>query len=176
MLNKIIASILWAVIFLSFFGGCAMAFELKSPSFENGAAIPRTFTCEGKDASPELIWKNAPVGTKSFALICDDPDAPMGTWVHWVIYNIAQEAAGLPEGIDAAETLSNGAKQGYTDFSRTGYGGPCPPAGKPHRYFFKLYALDSKLEIRGRVTKEKLLDAMQGHILAEATLVGTYKR
>ena len=153
-----------------------MALEIKSSAFINGAAIPRQYTCEGRDVSPELQWEGAPVGTISFALICDDPDAPMGTWVHWVIYNIPVVGHGLPEGVAMGESLKDGARQGFTDFQRTGYGGPCPPPGKPHRYFFRLYALDAMLTIKGKVTKESLLSAMQGHILAQAGLMGTYKR
>ena len=154
----------------------AMAFEIKSAAFSNGAVIPRQYTCEGRDISPELRWEGAPVGTVSFALICDDPDAPMGVWVHWVIYNIPAVAGGLPDGIAMSESLKDGIRQGYTDFKRTGYGGPCPPSGKPHRYFFRLYALDTMLAIKGKVTKESLFFAMQGHILAQADIMGTYKR
>ncbi len=171
------AIILLSALILSFcWMGTAMALDIKSAAFSNGAAIPRQYTCEGRDISPELQWEGAPAGTLSFALICDDPDAPMGTWVHWVIYNIPAATQGLPEGVATVGSLKDGSQQGFTDFQRTGYGGPCPPAGKPHRYFFRLYALDSMLAIKGKVTKESLLSAMQGHILAEAGLMGTYKR
>ncbi|MBI5873227.1 MAG: YbhB/YbcL family Raf kinase inhibitor-like protein [Candidatus Omnitrophica bacterium] len=153
-----------------------MAMELGSPAFENKGVIPKLFSCEGKDVSPALEWRGAPVGAKSFAVICDDPDAPMGTWVHWVIYNIPAGKQGMSEGVSRTAMLDDGSKQGFTDFQRPGYGGPCPPPGRPHRYFFKLYALDTKLDIKAKVTKEVLLEAMEGHILAEAVLVGTYQR
>ena len=153
-----------------------MALELKSSAFDNNGEIPRKYSCEGKDLSPGLEWSGAPANTLSFALICDDPDAPMGTWVHWVVYDIPADAKGFDEGVPRSETLSDGTKQGFTDFKRTGYGGPCPPPGRPHRYFFKLYALDTKLNVKGQVTKEVLLEAMEGHILAQATLMGTYER
>lgn len=153
-----------------------MALELKSPAFENNSVIPDIFTCQGQDISPALEWRGAPAGSQSFALICDDPDAPSGNWVHWVIYNISARALGLPQGVPRTQNLRDGARQGITDFQRSGYGGPCPPPGKPHHYFFKLYALDIMLDIEGRVTQEALLEAMEGHILAQATLVGTYQR
>ncbi len=153
-----------------------MALELKSPAFVERGTVPRQYTCEGKDLSPALTWSDAPADTQSFALICDDPDAPMGTWVHWVIYNIPATATGLPEGVSTAGDLQDGSRQGITDFGRTGYGGPCPPPGKPHRYYFKLYALDERLDIKSRVTKEVLLSAMKDHVLAEAALMGTYQR
>jgi len=165
-----------SVVFVSFQGGAAMAFELKSPAFVSGAAIPKQYTCEGRDVSPALLWKDAPGQTVSFALISDDPDAPMGTWVHWVIYNISAGSEGLPEGVSRQEVLEDGSRQGINDSADIGYGGPCPPPGKPHRYFFKLYALDCELDIPGKATKDALLAAMQGHILAEASVVGTYKR
>lgn len=157
-------------------GDAAVVFELKSPAFENNGVIPKTYSCEGRDVSPQLQWSGVPQGTKSFAIICDDPDAPVGTWVHWVIYNIPEVSRGLPEGVSGLEVLEDGSRQGITDFRRTGYGGPCPPPGKPHRYFFKLYALDIVLDLEGKIAKDALLDAMEGHILAEATLIGTYKR
>lgn len=153
-----------------------MALEIKSLAFESGSAIPRQYTCEGKDVSPPLSWKDSPAATISFALISDDPDAPMGTWVHWVIYNIPGTSDHLSEGVPPSENLSDGTRQGFNDFPSIGYGGPCPPPGKPHRYFFKLYCLDTKLNIKGKVTKEALLLAMKGHVLAEASLMGIYKR
>ena len=157
-------------------GGEAMALELRSPSFENNGVLPADFTCEGRDISPELQWGNVAPNTKSFALICDDPDAPSKVWVHWLLYNIPGEAVRLPEGIALSKMLKDGSRQAHTDSGTDGYSGPCPPPGKPHRYFFKLYALDSKLTINGKVTKEKLLEAMEGHILATAQLMGTYQR
>jgi Raf kinase inhibitor-like YbhB/YbcL family protein len=126
--------------------------------------------------SPPLQWTDAPAGTKSFALICEDPDAPSGTWVHWVLYNLPPTTCELHQHLPTSELLSEGAKQGRTDFHRIGYGGPCPPPGKPHRYFFKLAALDSLLQLDSPVTRATLLDAMQGHILAEASLMGMYQR
>ncbi|MBI2986036.1 MAG: YbhB/YbcL family Raf kinase inhibitor-like protein [Deltaproteobacteria bacterium] len=153
-----------------------MAMELKSSAFQSGAEIPRKYTCDGTDLSPPLRWENTPAGTKAFALIADDPDAPVGTWVHWVIYDLPPEPKELAEGIATSETLPNGAKQGINDFRKVGYGGPCPPPGPAHRYFFKLYALDALTNLKPRVTKQQLLDAMKGRILAEAQLTGRYKR
>lgn len=153
-----------------------MAMTLTSPAFPEGGEIPRKYTCDGADVSPALRWKDSPSETKSFALIADDPDAPVGTWVHWVLYDLPGETGELKEGIPAAETLDNGARQGSNDFRKVGYGGPCPPGGPAHRYFFKLYALDSKTNLKPRATKQQLLNAMKGHILAEAQLMGRYKR
>ncbi|MCD6340057.1 MAG: YbhB/YbcL family Raf kinase inhibitor-like protein, partial [Verrucomicrobia bacterium] len=130
----------------------------------------------GEDVSPPLAWSGAPEGAQAFALICDDPDAPMGTWVHWVIYDIPAEAAGLEENVPPEESLPNGARQGRNDFRRIGYGGPCPPPGKPHRYFFRLYALSAKTGLPPGATKARLLQAMEGKILAQAELMGTYQR
>lgn len=149
--------------------------EVKSSAFEANGMIPKKYTCDGEDISPPLSWSGVPEGTKSLALISDDPDAPMGTWVHWVIYNIPPTEKGLQEAFPTDEKLSNGTLQGITDFKRIGYGGPCPPSGV-HRYFFKLYALDTKLSLDAAVTKKQLLDAMQGHILAQGELMGKYKR
>ncbi|MFN3477424.1 MAG: YbhB/YbcL family Raf kinase inhibitor-like protein [Candidatus Methylomirabilales bacterium] len=157
-------------------GGRAMAFELRSPAFQPDQSIPRKYTCDGPDVSVPLRWTDPPPGTKSFALIADDPDAPMGTWVHWVLYDLPAETRELPEGLPSQERLPNGAKQGLNDFRRVGYGGPCPPPGPAHRYFFKLYALDSPTNLKPRATKQQLLDAMKGHILAEAQLIGRYQR
>lgn len=150
--------------------------KLTSPAFKEGEQIPRQYTCEGKDVSPPLQWEHAPEGTRSFALICDDPDAPVGTWVHWVIWNIPGKLNELPEGVVAKEQLADGTRQGKNDFRRIGYGGPCPPRGPAHRYFFKLYALNTVLDLRAGASKKDLLKAMEGHILAEAQLMGTYKR
>lgn len=150
--------------------------EIKSSAFQNGGDIPRKHTCDGADVSPPLSWENPPPRTKAFALIADDPDAPVGTWVHWVIYDLPGEIRDLREGVATAETLPNGAKQGMNDFGKVGYGGPCPPRGPAHRYFFKLYALDGPTNLKPRATKEQLLRAMKGHILAETQLMGKYKR
>lgn len=153
-----------------------MAFRIESTAFPPKSKIPQKYTCDGDDLSPPLAWKDAPAGTKSFALISDDPDAPAGTWVHWVIYNIPPGAEELKEGIPKTETVEGGGVQGVTDFRRVGYGGPCPPPGNPHRYFFKLYALDTLLALSSKATKADLLVAMNGHILAQAELVGIYQR
>jgi len=157
-------------------GDKPMSFQIKSSAFENGKPIPVKYTGQGKDVSPPLEWSNPPAGTKSFAIINDDPDAPVGTWVHWVIYDIPANVTKLPENVPAKETLPDGSKQGLNDWGRVGYGGPMPPPGKPHRYFFKIYALDTVLNLKPRATKAELLKAMQGHILAQAELMGTYQR
>lgn len=153
-----------------------MAMEIKSSAFQNNEYIPAKYTCQGKDISPPLNWANPPEGIETFAIINDDPDAPVGTWVHWVIYDLPDDTKTLSEDIPKKETLNNGAKQGITDFGTIGYGGPCPPPGKPHRYFFKLYALDAKLNLPPGATTIELLQAMEGHILDKATLIGLYKR
>jgi len=153
-----------------------VAIRLSSPSFDQGGAIPVKHTCDGEDISPPLAWSGVPEGAKSLALICDDPDAPMKTWVHWVIYDIPADTTSLPENLPKSETVLGSAKQGKNDFGRTGYGGPCPPPGKPHRYYFKLYALDTELGLKPGATKRELLRAMEGHVLGEGQLMGTYKR
>ncbi len=153
-----------------------MALTLSSSAFNPGAEIPKQYTCEGKDVSPPLSWSGTPAGTKSFALIADDPDAPVGTWVHWVLYDLPANATELPQGVPPSETLPSGGTQGTNDFRKTGYGGPCPPPGKPHRYFFKLYALDAPTKLKARATKAEVLRAIEGHVLAQAELMGTYKR
>jgi Raf kinase inhibitor-like YbhB/YbcL family protein len=154
-----------------------MAFSLTSPAFADGAAIPVRHTCDGPDASPPLAWSGAPAGTRSFALIMDDPDAPAGTWVHWVLYNLPAALAELPDTVAKVEALDlGGARQGRNDFRHPGYGGPCPPPGPAHRYVFKLYALDAALELRSGARKQELEAAMEGHVLAMAQLVGTYAR
>jgi Raf kinase inhibitor-like YbhB/YbcL family protein len=153
-----------------------MPFELTSSSFKEGERIPDRHTCEGDDLSPPLHWGVPPAATKSFVVIADDPDAPGGTWVHWVIYNLSLDLRGLPEGIPAKDHWLDGALQGLTDFKRVGYGGPCPPPGKPHRYHFKLYALDAVLNLKPRATKSEVLEACKGHVLAEAQLMGRFGR
>lgn len=152
-----------------------MAFEIKSNAFTNENAIPPKYTCDGANLSPPLSWSDAPSGTKSYALIADDPDAPAGTWVHWVVWNIPHNTSNLKEGMEKAPKFPDGTRQGVNDFKRTGYGGPCPPGGT-HRYYFKLYALDLTLEIPANATKAILEAAMKGHILSQATLLGTYSR
>lgn len=153
-----------------------MAFELTGSVFKEGELIPNKYTCEGSDLSPPLRWNNPPAGTRGFVLIVDDPDAPVGTWVHWVLYNIPIDVRGLAEGLPALETLPNDALQGLNDFKRIGYGGPCPPPGPPHRYVFTLYALDRDLNLKPRATKAQVLDAMKGHVLGEAHLTGRFGR
>jgi hypothetical protein len=156
--------------------GKIVAIKLTSAAFEEGKPIPAKYTGQGDDVSPALQWTGVPAGAKSLALICDDPDAPAGTWVHWVIWNIPPDAAGLPEAAPQKAGLKDGSKQGMNDFRQTGYGGPMPPAGKAHRYFFKLYALDIQPDLKPGATKSKLLDALKGHVLAEGQLMGTYQR
>lgn len=164
-------------IFLGFEqkGGLAMALKLQSPAFDEMGEIPKLYTCQGRDVSPPLKWIGASENAKSFALISDDPDAPMGTWVHWVIFNIPPNVNELPEGVKKGK-LENGAIQAVTDSGRGAYFGPCPPPGKYHRYFFKLYALDRELNLDSNATKEDLLSAMEGHILESAELIGRFKR
>lgn len=153
-----------------------MSIKLTSSAFEDGGFIPAQYTCEGRDISPPLGWTGVPDSAKSLAMICDDPDAPVGTWVHWVLYDLPPKLSELPEAIPTGEVTPAGAKQGINDFRRSGYGGPCPPPGKPHRYFFKLYALDIDPGLPAGATKADLLQAVEGHILAEGQLVGLYKR
>ena len=150
--------------------------QLTSTAFAHEGAIPDKHTCDGADLSPELAWSGVPAGTASLALICDDPDAPGRTWVHWVLYDLPAEAAGLPEGLSAEAETPGGGVHGENDFGRLGYGGPCPPGGKPHRYFFRLYALDTRLGLAVGASKQDVVDAMQGHILAWGELMGTYQR
>ena len=159
-----------------YLGGFAMAFQLQTDAFESDGKIPAQYTCDGENLSPPLMWQGAPSGAKSFALILDDPDAPMGTWVHWVVYDIPAAVSHFEEGVLSSETIQEGAKQGITDFGRPGYGGPCPPPGASHRYFFKLYALDTLLNLPPHQTKSDLLTAMHGHILAQAEWMGRYQR
>jgi Raf kinase inhibitor-like YbhB/YbcL family protein len=156
--------------------GVTMKLHLTSTAFVDGQPIPRKHAFDDLDLSPSLQWMGVPPETKSLALICDDPDAPMGTWVHWVIYDLPPATAGLAEGVSKSPELPDGSKQGVNDYKRNGYGGPCPPPGKPHRYFFKLYALDTKPGLKPGLTKKELLKAMDGHILAEGQLMGTYQR
>ena len=156
-----------------------MALKLVSPAFKDGSEIPAIHTCDGKERSPALVWSSVPKGTQSLALVADDPDAPDPAapkmrWVHWLLYNLPASAEGLPEAVSPAK-LPAGALEGLNDWKRTGYGGPCPPTGR-HRYFFKLYALDTLLPDLRQPTKAKLENAMKGHVLAEATLIGTYQR
>jgi len=152
-----------------------MAIKLVSSAFQEGGMIPADYTCDGRDISPPLSWSGVPEKAVTLALICDDPDAPLGTWVHWVLYNLPASVRELPAGVPPDERLANGAVQGRNDFRRLGYGGPCPPGGT-HRYYFKLYALDKALDLKPGATKKELLKAMEGHVLAEGQLMGRYKR
>ncbi len=148
---------------------------LTSTAFKEGETIPKKYTCDGPDISPPLEWESAPANTGSLALIAEDPDAPMGTWVHWVVYDIPPNVSELAENIPPEKTLPDGAVQGKNDFRNIGYGGPCPPSGT-HRYYFRLYALDTKLNLPPGSTKFDLVKAMQGHIVSEAQLMGKYSR
>jgi len=152
-----------------------MSLVLKSAAFSEGGWIPEKYTCDGDNVSPPLEWSGLPAGTTSLALICDDPDAPMGTWVHWVVFNIPPETDGLPENVPPERELKQGGLQGINDFRKIGYGGPCPLGGT-HRYFFKLYALDCRLDLPAGITKAQLMAAMEGHILDQAVLMGRYSR
>jgi Raf kinase inhibitor-like YbhB/YbcL family protein len=177
------------VLFAAMLAGCLFAavdanswivhpktMNITSTAFAEGKPIPENYTCEGKDVSPPLKWTGAPTNTVSFALIADDPDAPGNTWVHWVLYDLPPTTTELAENVEKAQYLSNGAKQGINDFRKLGYGGPCPPPGKPHRYHFKLYALGKKLDLKPGASKSDVLKAMQGNVLAEGQLMGTYQR
>ena len=153
-----------------------MSLSVTTTAFSPGGVIPKNCTCDGANGSPDLSWPGVPDGVRSFALIADDPDAPVGTWTHWLIWNLSAESAGLPRGVLKYGTLSDGARQGLNDFGHVGYGGPCPPPGKPHRYFFKLYALDAMLDLKPGATKGELQRAMKEHVLAQGELVGRYGR
>ena len=156
-------------------GGREMAFELTSTAFAPGEPIPQKYSCDGEDISPPLQWSDPPQGTQSFALIADDPDAPIGTWVHWVLFNLPAEARSLPEALPPEAELPDGSRHGQNSWRRTDYGGPCPPGGT-HRYFFKLYALDTVLDLASGASRKQVLKAMEGHILAQAELMGVYTR
>jgi len=149
--------------------------QITSSAFTEGSMIPAKYTCDGQDISPHLEWKDVPAGTKSFALIADDPDAPVGTWVHWVVFNIPSNVTTLAENVKPEKEYKNGMRQGSNDWPKIGYGGPCPPSGT-HRYYFKIYALDITLGIKPGATKTQVLNAMKGHVLTEAQLMGKYKR
>jgi Raf kinase inhibitor-like YbhB/YbcL family protein len=152
-----------------------MAFELTSTAFVHGESIPRKYSCDGEDISPPLAWSDPPAGTQSFALTFDDPDAPAGVWVHWLLFNIPADARALPDGVPADAELPDGSLNGVNSWRRMGYGGPCPPGGT-HRYVFKLHALDTMLDLEAGASKKELLQAMEGHILAQAELMGPYTR
>lgn len=181
---------LWLVVMILFLIAASNIIEVNSKpgvqavdnisfstvTFETGQTIPKLYTADGNDTSPPLKWNISSNKVQSFALICDDPDAPMGTWIHWIIYDIPPDVHELSEGVAKQEVLPNGARQGKNSWGKIGYGGPSPPPGKPHRYFFKLFALDTMLNLKSGATKEQLLAAMKGHITAQAELMGTYGR
>ena len=152
-----------------------MPFKVTSDAFAQGETIPQKYSCNGQDISPPLQWDDVPSDTQSLVLIMDDPDAPVGTWVHWVLYNLPAETRSLPEAIPPDISLPDGSQHGKNSWGRFGYGGPCPPSGT-HRYFFKLYALDTRLDLSAGASKEQLLDAMEGHILSQLELMGTYSK
>lgn len=149
--------------------------KIRSSAFNDGERIPKKHTCDGEDVSPPLTWEDVPEGTVTLAIISDDPDAPSKTWTHWLIFNIPPELNGLPEGVEKVGELENGIKQGFNDFGRIGYGGPCPPFGV-HRYYFKLYALDTSLNLEPGTSKKELLRAMDGHIIEKTEMIGLYSR
>lgn len=157
-------------------GGSAMSIAVTTTAFPPNGAIPANYTCDGADVSPDLSWSGAPSGVQSFALIAQDPDAPAGTWTHWLIWNIPAQSTGLPKRVPQDETLGDGARQGRNDFRRIGYNGPCPPRGKAHRYFFRLYALNAKLDLRAGANRNELEEAMKGHVLAQGELMARYGR
>jgi Raf kinase inhibitor-like YbhB/YbcL family protein len=150
--------------------------QVSSPAFSEGQTIPAKYTADGADRSPELHWGGAPANTQSFAVICEDPDAPRGTWTHWVLFNLPADTTSLAEGVPAEKELSGGARQGKNDFGKVGYGGPSPPKGPPHRYYFKVYALDTKLDLPAGANLAQVLAAIKGHLLAEGQLMGKYGR
>jgi len=180
MIRATVAALAISVVATAAEQEAAMAqFSLSSPSFRNNQPMPAKHSCEGADASPALKWEGAPASTKSYALICDDPDAPGGTWVHWIIYGIPASVTELPENIAKTESVDalGNAKQGMSSFGRVGYGGPCPPRGHGvHHYHFRLYALDTDLNLTGRASRHQLEAAMKGHVIARTELVGTYRR
>jgi len=181
MKNKIYLSICSVVFFAIIFASLSFSemeggtMELTSSAFSDGAMIPGKYTCDGVDVSPPLNWRALPDGTKSLVLICDDPDAPVGTWVHWVYYDIPAGVEGLPENVETDEHPAQGGTQGINDFRRIGYGGPCPPSGT-HRYYFKLYVLDTTLNLSPGATKKQVLKAMENHIIGQAQVMGKYRR
>jgi Raf kinase inhibitor-like YbhB/YbcL family protein len=177
---RVVANLAFTLVLLTAGGSIAKdspsSLELKTTAFKAGGTIPTKYTCSGADISPALSWNQPPPRTQSFALIVDDPDAPAGTWVHWVVYNLPASARQLPEHAPLGETIVGGGKQGLNDFPQNAYGGPCPPPGKPHRYFFRLYALDTLLDLHAPVHRRDVDAAMQSHILARAELMGTFGR
>jgi len=185
---KNLSAIFFTIIFVFYLCPCANSethgqpgtalphFKISSPAFANGTYIPAVYTCSGTDYSPAIQWEAPPAGTRSFALIVDDPDAPVGTFTHWIIFNIPADQTSLVEKASPHGTIPAGALEGKNNFSRIGYSGPCPPPRKAHRYFFKLYALDSMLNLTAGISKAKLLEAMDGHVLGQAQMIGLFAR
>ncbi|MDD5195517.1 MAG: YbhB/YbcL family Raf kinase inhibitor-like protein [Candidatus Omnitrophica bacterium] len=164
------------LIFSSFFFQSAFALKLETSSFENDKNMPEKYTCLGNDLSPNLSWSEAPEGVQSFVLFCEDPDATFGTWVHWALYNIPKTSSSVKEGLPKVSDLQESMAQGMNDFGKVGYNGPCPPPGKPHRYVFTLYALDTTISVVTRsVTRTDITQAMRGHVLAEARITGKFE-
>ena len=153
-----------------------MNFKISTTSFPVDGTIPKKYTCDGPDQSPAISWNGAPQGTKAFALIADDPDAPVGTWTHWLIWNIPASTSQFSEGLPKDAQLPDGSRQGQNDFRKIGYNGPCPPPGKPHRYYFKLFALDNDLDVKPGTNRKDLEAAMKNHVLAQTELMGRYGR
>jgi Raf kinase inhibitor-like YbhB/YbcL family protein len=153
-----------------------MSLEVSSSAFREGEAIPKQYTGDGKNISPPIRWEGGPSNTRSYALICEDPDAPAGIWTHWIVFNIPSDKDGLDEALPSRDLFPDGTKQGRNDFGKIGYGGPAPPKGKPHRYFFKLYALDTQLDLLAGSTRAQFLKVIQGRVLAEGQLMATYAR
>ena len=157
-------------------GGTNVVLTLTSAAFNEGESIPAPYTGDGADESPPLAWSECPAHTASLALVCEDPDAPNGTWTHWVLFNLPSSLRKLNEAMPLDQALADGGSQGKNDFGKIGYNGPAPPPGKPHRYFFKLYALDTQLDLPAGATRKQLLTAIKGHVLAEGQLTGRYQR
>lgn len=153
-----------------------MSLDVASSAFGEGETIPKPYTGDGKNVSPPLRWESGPGATQSYLIVCEDPDAPSGMWCHWIIFNIPADRQELTEGVPVRDMLADGTKQGRNDFGRIGYGGPAPPRGKPHRYFFKLYALDTQLDLLAGSTRAQVLNAIKGHVLDEGQLMGVYGR
>lgn len=154
----------------------ALAMDVASSSFYNRANIPKKYTCDAENISPNINWWNVPAGVKSFAVICEDPDSPSGTWTHWVIFNIPPTKKSLPENTPQSDKLADGSIQGTNSFDKNGYGGPCPPKGKPHRYIFRLFALDSMLQLDSKAKRDDVLSEVRNHTIAETRLIGYYGR
>ncbi|MDB6066696.1 MAG: putative kinase inhibitor [Pedosphaera sp.] len=171
-----------AVFLCAFVWSCAKkadaanSIALASPAFGDGKIIPTECTCDGKDLSPPLSWGVAPAGTKSFALTCEDPDAPGGTWTHWLYYGLPAGTTQLPQGVSAVENPPNGGRQCLNSFNRMGYGGPCPPPGQTHHYVFRIYALDSDISLQPSASLKDFNQAIKGHVLGQGELTGMYKR